>query len=71
MFFSGSPEKGAEPSLYLATAEEVRERKGEFAGRYFESSLKAVAPSKLASDPKLARNLWELSEETIRKWMTT
>lgn len=70
-FASGSPEKGAVPSLYLATAEEVRERKGEFAGRYFEANLKAVAPSKLASDPKLARNLWELSEKTVRKWTGT
>ena len=70
-FASGSPEKGAVPSLYLAAAEEVRERKGEFAGRYFEPSLKAVAPSKLASDPKLARNLWELSEETVGKWTAT
>ena len=70
-FASGSPEKGAVPSLYLATAEEVRERKVEFAGRYFEASLKAVAPSKLASDPKLARNLWELSEETVGKWIAT
>lgn len=70
-FASGSPEKGAVPSLYLAAAEEVRERKVEFAGRYFDPSLKAVAPSKLASDPKLARNLWELSEETVRKWTAT
>ena len=68
---SGSPEKGAVPSLYLAAAKVVRERKEEFAGRYFEANLKAVAPSKLASDPKLARNLWELSEETVGKWMAT
>ena len=59
------------PSLYLAAAEEVRERKEKFAGRYFEANLKAVAPSKLASDPKLARNLWELSEETVGKWTAT
>lgn len=70
-FASRSPQKGAVPSLYLATAEEVRQRKVEFAGRYFESSLKPVAPSKLASDPKLARNLWELSEATVGKWTAT
>ena len=70
-FFSGSPEKGAVPSLYLATAEEVREKKEEFAGRYFDPSLKVVTPSKLASDPKLASNLWKLSEETVAKWTTT
>ena len=68
---SGSPEQGAVPSLYLAAAEEVRERKEEFAGRYLESNLKVTAPSKLASDPKLARNLWELSEETVVKWTAT
>jgi len=70
-FASGSSEKGAVPSLYLAAAEEVRERKEEFAGRYFETNLKVVAPSKLAGDPKVARNLWELSEETVRKWTAT
>ena len=70
-FFSGSAEKGAEPSLYLAAAEEVRQRKGEFAGKYIDPSLKPVATSKLASDPKLARNLWELSEETVAKWTKT
>ena len=66
---SKSPEKGAVPSLYLAAAEVVRERKEEFAGRFFETNLKAVAPSKLAGDPTIARNLWELSEETVGKWM--
>lgn len=66
-----SPEKGAEPSLYLAAAEEVRKRKGEFAGRYVVPGLNVAAPSRLASDPKLARNLWDLSEETVGKWLTT
>lgn len=70
-FASGSPGKGAVPSLYLAVAEEVRNRKEDFAGRYFDPSLKAVAPSKLASDPKLATNLWELSEKTVEKWTAT
>ena len=70
-FGSRSPEKGAVPSLYLAVAEEVRNKRGDFAGRYFETNLKAVAPSKLASDPKIARNLWELSEKTVGKWTAT
>ena len=70
-FASGSPGKGAVPSLYLAVAKEVRNRRGDFAGRYFEPSLRAVAPSKLASDPKIARNLWKLSEETVGKWTAT
>lgn len=70
-FASGSPEKGAVPSLYLAAAEEVRGEKRRFAGRYFETNLEPAAPSKLASDPKLARNLWELSEEKVRKWTAT
>jgi hypothetical protein len=65
---SGSPERGAVPSLYLAAAEEVRERKSEFAGRFVETHLRPVAPSKLAGDPQIARNLWELSEEMVGKW---
>ena len=56
--------------MYLTAAEEVRERKGEFAGRYFDTNLKPVSPSKLASDPEIARNLWELSEKTVGKWTT-
>lgn len=70
-FILEDPEKGAVPSLYLAAAREVEEEPERFKGLYFEPSLKAVAPSALASDPKVARNLWELSEETVKKWTVT
>jgi hypothetical protein len=65
---SKSPEKGAVPSLYLAVGTEARAEPDKFKGLYFEENCKAVAPSKLASDPKVARALWELSEETVKKW---
>lgn len=67
-FMSGSPEKGAVPSLYLAVGRDAREEPEKFKGLYFEENCKAVAPSKLVSDPKVARNLWRLSEETVKKW---
>ncbi len=67
-FMSRSPEKGAVPSLYLAVGTEARAEPDKFKGLYFKENCKAVAPSKLASDPKVARALWELSEETVKKW---
>ena len=68
-FLSKSPEKGATPSLYLAVGTEVRAEPDKFKGLYFGENCKAVAPSKLASDPMVARALWKLSEETVMNWM--
>lgn len=70
MLMSGSPEKGAVTSLYLAVGTEARAEPDKFKGLYFDEHCKAVAPGKVASDPKAARALWELSEETVKKWTT-
>ena len=67
-FMSKSPQMGAVPSLYLAVGTEVRAKPAKFKGLYFEQDCRAVAPSKLASDPNVARALWELSEETVKNW---
>ena len=53
-------EKGARTSIYLATSPDV----AQVSGQYFEKS-KAKAPNKVADDPKLAKDLWELSERMI------
>jgi NAD(P)-dependent dehydrogenase (short-subunit alcohol dehydrogenase family) len=53
-----SPEKGAETSVYLATSQDVENVTGE----YF-SKKKIAKPSRIASDPELARRLWEQSEK--------
>ena len=56
--FMKSNEEGAETSLYCATSDEVLGR----SGSYF-SELREKRPARLAFDEKLARELWEKSEE--------
>jgi NAD(P)-dependent dehydrogenase (short-subunit alcohol dehydrogenase family) len=56
--FLKPPEEGARTSLYLASAPEVEGR----SGGYFVD-CRERAPAAHASDPELARRLWEKSEE--------
>jgi NAD(P)-dependent dehydrogenase (short-subunit alcohol dehydrogenase family) len=55
--FTMNPEKGAETSVYLATAREVEG----LSGKYFEKKREKY-PSRIAQDDALARRLWEVSE---------
>jgi NAD(P)-dependent dehydrogenase (short-subunit alcohol dehydrogenase family) len=55
--FTMNPEKGAQTSVYLATAREVEG----ISGKYFEKKLEKY-PSRIAQDDALARRLWEVSE---------
>lgn len=50
-------EKGAQTSVYLATAEGVEN----LSGLYFKNS-QPVKPSKAAEDEEMARKVWEISE---------
>jgi retinol dehydrogenase-12 len=52
-----SPEEGAQNSIYLASSPEV----SEISGKYFIKDETAPS-SPLSSDPALARQLWEISE---------
>ncbi|TKC98066.1 SDR family NAD(P)-dependent oxidoreductase [Polyangium fumosum] len=56
--FSKTPEQGADSLLWLATSPEAASRKGQFV-----SNRRPVDPSKQALDPKLAADLWTLSEK--------
>jgi len=56
--FLKSPEEGARTSLYLACSPEVEG----VSGRYF-AKCRERTPTAHASDPELARRLWERSEE--------
>jgi NAD(P)-dependent dehydrogenase (short-subunit alcohol dehydrogenase family) len=56
--FTMNPEKGAQTSVYLATAREVEG----ISGKYFEKKLEKY-PSRIAQDDALARKLWEVSEQ--------
>lgn len=55
--FSVTPEQGADSLVWLATAPEAASLRGEYV-----SKRRPVAPQKLALDPKLAADLWDLSE---------
>ena len=58
--FMKSPERGAESSIYLATAQDV---KG-VSGRYFDNCHERE-PASHATDPVTAQRLWQLSEELV------
>lgn len=55
-WFAITPEQGAETSIYLASSPEV----ATISGRYFYRR-RPIAPSSLAQDADLARELWERS----------
>jgi hypothetical protein len=52
-----TPEKGAEPVIYLATSEEVRDK----TGRFFLLK-KEIPVLRLARDDVQSARLWDLSE---------
>lgn len=56
--FSSTPEQGADSLLWLATSPEAASLKGEYV-----SKRRPATPSKRATDPKLAADLWALSEK--------
>ncbi len=56
--FSNTPEQGADSLVWLATSPEAASLKGEYV-----SKRRPVAPQKQALDPKLAADLWMLSEK--------
>jgi NAD(P)-dependent dehydrogenase (short-subunit alcohol dehydrogenase family) len=55
-----SPARGAETSIYLATATAVEG----VSGRYFER-CRAVSPSAAAMDPDAQARLWHISEQVV------
>ncbi|HEY3683666.1 MAG TPA: oxidoreductase [Streptosporangiaceae bacterium] len=57
LFLAKSPEQGAIPSLYVATASDVR------GGDFFGPGPKRQATSERARDEALAARLWQVSQE--------
>jgi NAD(P)-dependent dehydrogenase (short-subunit alcohol dehydrogenase family) len=68
---STTPAQGAVPSLYLATAQEIKQDPAKFKGLYYDESCKPATPSARARDPKLAQDLWTLSEEAVAKYIAS
>ena len=56
--FAKAPEQGADSLIWLATSPEAASLKGEYV-----ANRRPVTPSKQAMDPKLAADLWTLSEK--------
>lgn len=56
--FSSTPEQGADSLVWLATSPDAASLKGEYV-----SKRRPVTPQKQALDPKLAVDLWTLSEK--------
>ena len=56
--FMRSPQSGAETSIYLATADEVRNH----SGQYFRNE-KVATPASIAFDDTLTEQLWQQSTE--------
>jgi hypothetical protein len=56
--FAKTPEQGADSLIWLATSPEAASLKGQYI-----SNRRPVSPSKQAMDPKLAADLWTLSEK--------
>ncbi|KAF2814348.1 NAD(P)-binding protein [Mytilinidion resinicola] len=63
------PAKGALTGLFVAAAPEVKREAARYKGKYFNEKARLEKPSKLAQDPQLARNLWELSEEALESFV--
>jgi hypothetical protein len=59
-----SPEKGAETSVYLATAAEV----AGVTGKYFDNK-KAIASSPESHDRAKQQQLWKLTEELLKNFL--
>lgn len=55
-----SPELGAQPSVYLAVAEEMEG----VTGRYYDA-MTEQEPAPLALDDETARRLWEVSSRLV------
>ncbi len=58
--FIATPEKGAQPTIHLATSDEVKGVTGKY---FYKTEIKETDP--VANDEELADNIWEKTEEII------
>jgi len=58
--FIPTPKKGSQPSVYLATSDEVKRLTGKY---FYKTKVKETDP--IANDDELADNIWEKTEEII------
>jgi NAD(P)-dependent dehydrogenase (short-subunit alcohol dehydrogenase family) len=61
--FIPSPQKGSEPSIFLATSDQVEGLTGQY---FYKSKAKETAP--IANDEEISEKVWEKTEEIIKKF---
>lgn len=64
-----SIEDGAATSLFAATAKQVRDEKGRFAGKYIEPAIKITHPHVVLDDQKQVRGMWENTTVAVNKYL--
>lgn len=64
--FSATPLQGAFTSLFAATSEEVAAAREKYKGAFLVPYGKLLKLTKEATDPVLAKTLWETSEGVVR-----
>lgn len=67
--FAKSPDNGALTSLYVATSPEIEEK--DYRGRYFEPTAVLGEPSKFGKDAAMAKRLWDFSEESLDRILSS
>ncbi|CAG1998534.1 unnamed protein product [Fusarium graminearum] len=64
-FLFTAPERGADTSLFAATAEEIKENSERWKGRYLDGPGRIKVPSLRARDAVAGRNLWNITEAAV------
>ncbi|KAM0401881.1 hypothetical protein ACHAQC_002578 [Fusarium culmorum] len=65
-FLFTAPERGADTSLFAATAKEIKENSEQWKGRYLDGPGRIKVPSLRARDAVAGRNLWNITEAAVR-----
>lgn len=58
--------KGADTTMFAATAREVRENSEQWKGRYLDGPGRVKVPSPKARDAVAARNLWNITAAAVK-----
>lgn len=64
--FMLSPEEGAKTQLFLATDPSIEDTENPIKGKYFVPRAQEQNPSATASDPELAKKLWDFSGRVLK-----
>ncbi|KAG4440133.1 hypothetical protein IFR05_004391 [Cadophora sp. M221] len=69
--FAKTPLPGAQAALVAATSPEVKAREEKYKGAYLSPGGKLQLASETGRDEKLAKQLWDLTEKTVKEILKT